>query len=101
MNNRKPVFYTFLGLSAILLILFLVSWVFTWTQSTGLLLTLFFISLALEMGKIAKVGLAPEIFGQMMNVTGSSLTNIWRRKPLRDDESGNNSPDVSQKEFTI
>ena len=33
--------------------------------------------LALTMGKIATVGLAPTIFGPVMNVTGSSLASWW------------------------
>jgi BASS family bile acid:Na+ symporter len=37
--------------------------------------------LALQMGKIATVGLAPAIFGPLMNVTGSILANYWRGKP--------------------
>ena len=36
--------------------------------------------LALEMGKVATVGLAPAIFGPMMNITGSSLATWWRNK---------------------
>lgn len=36
--------------------------------------------LALEMGKVATVGLAPAVFGPMMNITGSSLASWWRRK---------------------
>jgi BASS family bile acid:Na+ symporter len=34
--------------------------------------------LALQMGKIATVGLAPAIFGPFMNVTGSMLATWWR-----------------------
>ncbi len=34
--------------------------------------------LALQMGKIATVGLAPAIFGPLMNITGSVLANWWR-----------------------
>jgi BASS family bile acid:Na+ symporter len=37
--------------------------------------------LALQMGKVATVGLAPAIFGPLMNVTGSVLANFWRGKP--------------------
>lgn len=33
--------------------------------------------LALQMGKVATVGLAPAIFGPMMNITGSSLATWW------------------------
>lgn len=36
--------------------------------------------LALQMGKVATVGLAPAIFGPMMNITGSSLATWWRNK---------------------
>jgi len=41
--------------------------------------------LALQMGKVATVGLAPAIFGPLMNVTGSVLANFWRGKPVKDD----------------
>lgn len=38
--------------------------------------------LALQMGKIATVGLAAAVFGPMMNITGSSLATWWRgRQP--------------------
>jgi len=36
--------------------------------------------LAFQMGKVATVGLAPAIFGPMMNITGSSLAIWWRNK---------------------
>ncbi|WP_419698615.1 bile acid:sodium symporter family protein [Mucilaginibacter sp. NFX135] len=38
--------------------------------------------LAKEMGKIATVGLAPAVFGPLMNITGSLLANYWHRKPI-------------------
>ncbi len=41
--------------------------------------------LALQMGKVATVGLAPAIFGPLMNVTGSVLANYWRGKPVEED----------------
>lgn len=41
--------------------------------------------LALEMGRIATVGLAPAIFGPLMNITGSVLANFWRGRPTRED----------------
>jgi BASS family bile acid:Na+ symporter len=41
--------------------------------------------LALQMGKLATVGLAPAIFGPLMNITGSVLANFWRGKPVDDD----------------
>jgi bile acid:Na+ symporter, BASS family len=41
--------------------------------------------LALQMGKVATVGLAPAIFGPLMNVTGSVLANYWRGKPIKEE----------------
>ncbi|MCB9080344.1 MAG: bile acid:sodium symporter family protein [Lewinellaceae bacterium] len=38
--------------------------------------------LALEMGKVATMGLAPIVFGPLMNMTGSALAGYWREKPL-------------------
>jgi len=37
--------------------------------------------LAVEMGKEATVGLAPAVFGPLMNITGSSLATWWRGRP--------------------
>lgn len=42
--------------------------------------------IAKEMGKVATVGLAPAIFGPMMNITGSLLASWWQRKPVDDKE---------------
>lgn len=46
-------------------------------------------ALALQMGKVATVGLAPAIFGPLMNITGSSLATWWRSKPpeIPDDDN--------------
>jgi BASS family bile acid:Na+ symporter len=38
--------------------------------------------LAREMGKAATLGLAPAIFGPLMNITGSILASYWHRKPV-------------------
>jgi len=38
--------------------------------------------IAKEMGKVATVGLAPAVFGPMMNITGSLLASWWQRKPI-------------------
>lgn len=38
--------------------------------------------LAKEMGKMATVGLAPAVFGPLMNITGSALASYWHRKPV-------------------
>jgi BASS family bile acid:Na+ symporter len=37
--------------------------------------------IAKSMGKMATVGLAPAIFGPLMNITGSILASYWHRKP--------------------
>ncbi len=40
--------------------------------------------LAEAMGKAATVGLAPIVFGALMNITGSSLAMWWRGKPIKE-----------------
>lgn len=40
--------------------------------------------LALTMGKLATVGLAPAVFGPLMNTTGSSLASWWHNRPPED-----------------
>jgi|LSQX01.2.fsa_nt_gb BASS family bile acid:Na+ symporter len=42
--------------------------------------------LAMTIGNIATVGLAPAIYGPLMNVTGSTLASYWRTKPVDPDE---------------
>lgn len=42
--------------------------------------------LAKEIGKIATVGLAPAVFGPLMNVTGSILASYWHKRPPKNDE---------------
>jgi len=37
--------------------------------------------LAMQMGKVATVGLAPAVFGPLMNITGSILASWWRARP--------------------
>ena len=44
--------------------------------------------LALTMGKIATAGLAPAIFGPMMNITGSFISSWWHNRLPKDDEPG-------------
>lgn len=36
--------------------------------------------IALDMGRLATMGLAPAVFGPFMNITGSSLATIWKGK---------------------
>jgi len=52
--------------------------------------------LALTMGKLATAGLAPAIFGPMMNVTGSFISSWWHNRLPKDEEKGEN--DVESKE---
>jgi BASS family bile acid:Na+ symporter len=40
--------------------------------------------IALKMGKIATMGLAPAVFGPWMNISGSALANWWRSRPVKD-----------------
>lgn len=40
--------------------------------------------LAQEMGKAATLGLAPTVFGSLMNITGATLASWWRGKPPAD-----------------
>lgn len=40
--------------------------------------------IAKEMGKIATVGLAPAVFGPLMNITGSILASYWSRRAPKD-----------------
>ena len=40
--------------------------------------------LAKAMGKVATLGLAPAVFGPLMNITGSILASYWHRKPPTD-----------------
>ena len=40
--------------------------------------------LAYGMGKLATVGLAPMVFGPLMNITGSILASYWHNKPVQD-----------------
>lgn len=61
--------------SAIFILSSGISCIMDLTKATGLLLILGLIALALQMGKIATVGLAPAIFCPMMNITGSVLAN--------------------------
>jgi BASS family bile acid:Na+ symporter len=44
-------------------------------------------SLALAMGKLSTVGLAPAIFAPVMNITGSSLALWWRAHPVSGQEN--------------
>ncbi len=52
--------------------------------------------IAKEMGKLATVGLAPAVFGPLMNITGSSLATWWRGRPIGDevDETTNIEAEV-------
>src|SRR5687768_1573266 len=53
--------------------------------------------LALTMGKLATAGLAPAIFGPMMNITGSFLASWWHNR-LPDDETPEKETVVNKEE---
>jgi BASS family bile acid:Na+ symporter len=38
------------------------------------------------MGKLGTVGLAPMIYGPMMNISGSILASFWKNKPINEKE---------------
>lgn len=42
--------------------------------------------LANEMGKVATVGLAPAVFGPIMNITGSILASFWHKRTPKDEK---------------
>jgi BASS family bile acid:Na+ symporter len=42
--------------------------------------------LAHGMGKLGTVGLAPMIYGPMMNISGSILASFWKNKPINEEE---------------
>ena len=46
--------------------------------------------IALSMGKVATMGLAPAVFGPWMNISGSALANWWRSRPVTDDNPREN-----------
>jgi BASS family bile acid:Na+ symporter len=52
--------------------------------------------LALGMGKMATVGLAPAIFGSLMNVTGSTLASWWHNHPPVEGEQPSKENSVNQ-----
>lgn len=53
--------------------------------------------LALTMGKLATAGLAPAIFGPMMNVTGSFLSSWWHNRLPQEDavQSKEEKPEIN------
>lgn len=52
--------------------------------------------IAVEMGKIATVGVPAVVFGSWMNVSGSTLANWWRRKALVE-EAGHSGDEKNDK----
>jgi BASS family bile acid:Na+ symporter len=51
--------------------------------------------IALQMGKIATIGLAPAVFGPLMNITGSSLATWWRGRSIAPVSQQNSNSDCS------
>ena len=52
-------------------------------QNTGLAS-----GIALEMGRVATLGLAPSVFGPLMNLTGSCLASFWKGQPIYIEDQG-------------
>jgi len=52
--------------------------------------------IALEMGRVASMGLAPAIFGPLMNITGSSLAVWWKGKPAEKSLNTDDAESTSQ-----
>ncbi len=53
--------------------------------------------IAKEMGKIATIGLAPAVFGPLMNITGSTLASWWHNRLPKDElEKKEEKPDALQ-----
>lgn len=50
--------------------------------------------LALQMGQLATTGLAPAIFGPLMNTSGSMLANWWRNRPTGDGNEAVSEPHI-------
>jgi BASS family bile acid:Na+ symporter len=48
--------------------------------------------LALTMGKITTAGLAPAVFGPVMNVNGSCLASWWHNHLPKENVSGTKDP---------
>lgn len=48
--------------------------------------------IALELGKVATVGLAPAIFGPWMNISGSALASWWRDRHTEELTESKNTP---------
>ncbi|CAA9309679.1 MAG: Sodium-dependent transporter [uncultured Cytophagales bacterium] len=55
-------------------------------------------AIALQMGKVATVGLAPAVFGPLMNVTGSALATWWGNHPPPDTEPEARRPEEGRRE---
>ena len=51
--------------------------------------------IALQMGKVATVGLAPALFGPIMNMTGSLLATFWSQRPPKEVPVGSPEQAVS------
>lgn len=49
--------------------------------------------IAKEMGKIATLGLAPAVFGPLMNISGSILASWWNRRPPPGMQAETTQPD--------
>ncbi len=51
--------------------------------------------IAAELKKVATLGLAPIVFGPVMNITASTIANWWRNHPVESQVRGSNSIDAA------
>lgn len=52
--------------------------------------------IAADMGRAATMGLAPAIFGTWMNISGSFLANWWRKRPIKEEEVGEDDVEMNE-----
>jgi BASS family bile acid:Na+ symporter len=57
--------------------------------------------LAREMGKAATLGLAPAIFGPLMNITGSILASYWHRKPVAEEAAAQQVNEATSRNIEV
>jgi BASS family bile acid:Na+ symporter len=46
-------------------------------------------AVAASLQKVATLGLAPIVFGPVMNLTASTLANWWRVRPVKEEAAAN------------
>jgi len=52
--------------------------------------------IAVELGRVSTMGLAPAVFGPWMNISGSFLANWWRDRPVEEEEKEEVQPETKK-----